>query len=183
MPRKTLTAVAAGLIALGGLAVGADPASATASCPSGQAWNAMGVGSGFCAPVFSGGGTGGNTGSSLGGKTPPAPKAPVFTRPKAPTKSTTTIVTGPRVYVPIPVSATAKVGSVLKAGKQSWPKGMKVSYRWLRNGSPISGATSSSYKVKRADKGMRVNVRVTGTRPGYTGWLFGDDHVLDFQVL
>ncbi|CAH0268901.1 hypothetical protein SRABI26_03605 [Arthrobacter sp. Bi26] len=173
MTRRTLTTIAAaGLIALGGVAIGAGPASAAASCPSGQHWNAMGAGAGFCSPNASGGGTGGSITVNLGGKTPPAPKAPATPR-TGPTKSTTTILTKPPVYAPapVPVTAKAKVGSVLKAGKQSWPKGMKLTYRWLRNGAPISGATSATYKVRSADKGKNVNVRITATRPGFRGYV------------
>ncbi|NRQ49826.1 hypothetical protein [Aeromicrobium stalagmiti] len=40
-------------------------------------------------------------------------------------------------------------------------------YRWLRNGSPIKGATASSYRLTSKDKGRRVSLRVTATKSGF----------------
>jgi predicted extracellular nuclease len=63
----------------------------------------------------------------------------------------------------------AKVGATLRAKTGTWdPKPVKLSYRWLNNGKPISGATESTYKLKKSDKGDRISVRVTGTKSGYT---------------
>ena len=45
---------------------------------------------------------------------------------------------------------------------------MKLSYRWYRNGKPIAGATKKSYKVKKADAGKRLRVKVTARKTGYT---------------
>jgi hypothetical protein len=42
-----------------------------------------------------------------------------------------------------------------------------ISYQWLRGGSPISGATGSSYTLVSTDQGAYIKVRVT--RSGYTG--------------
>lgn len=66
------------------------------------------------------------------------------------------------------VSGKTKVGKKLRATPPSCTPGAKVSYRWLRNGSPISGATKSAYKVKKADKGKKISVRITLARAGYT---------------
>lgn len=156
MTRKTLTAITSGLIALGGLAVGAGPASA-ATCPAGYHWNAAAAGVGYCSPNPSGGGHGGSVSVDLGGQTPPAPKppkAPVFT-PPAPHNAP--------VYLRL-----TKVGAVLKADQSGWAKGTVLKYRWTRNRVPISGATSATYKVRSADKGKTVTVRVTGTKSGHT---------------
>jgi hypothetical protein len=64
-------------------------------------------------------------------------------------------------------TGTPKVGSVLKANKYGWAKGAVLKYRWLRNGVPISGAWSATYKVRSADKGKTVTARVTGTKAGH----------------
>jgi len=100
--KRTLSVL--GTTALVGISLtfGAGPASA-GTCPAGQGWNAMGGGAGFCAPVFSGGGTGSGSGSSTvvgnGGNSTgaapaaPAPQAPVFNAP-APYKAP--------VYAPVP---------------------------------------------------------------------------------
>jgi hypothetical protein len=50
----------------------------------------------------------------------------------------------------------------------TWTWGAAFKYRWLRNGVPISGARYSTYKVRSADKGPKLTVRVTGSRFGYT---------------
>jgi len=80
--------------------------------------------------------------------------------PPVPLKFTTT---------PTPkISGTAKVGRTLKAVPGTWkPSGVKLSYRWYRGSSKISGATRSSYKLTSKDKGKTIKVTVTGTRTGY----------------
>ncbi|WP_156044008.1 GH92 family glycosyl hydrolase [Cellulomonas sp. HZM] len=67
------------------------------------------------------------------------------------------------------VSGKAKVGHKLtvSAPKVS-PSGVKVTYRWLRDGKAISGATSRTHVVTRSDKGKKLSVRVTLTKSGYT---------------
>lgn len=67
------------------------------------------------------------------------------------------------------VSGTTSVGSTLQASSVSWsPVKVSTSYRWFRDGSPISGATASRYVVTPADLGKRLTVRVTASAPGYT---------------
>ena len=41
-------------------------------------------------------------------------------------------------------------------------------YRWLRNGVSISGATGSTYLLRSADVGKRISLKVTGSRTGFT---------------
>lgn len=66
------------------------------------------------------------------------------------------------------LTGTPRVGRVLSAGTTTWGPGTVTrSYRWLRNGTPISGATGASYKLVAADLGTKVSVRVTGTKTGY----------------
>ncbi|WP_425838878.1 polysaccharide lyase family 8 super-sandwich domain-containing protein [Microbacterium sp. PA5] len=66
------------------------------------------------------------------------------------------------------ISGTAKVGVKLTASAGSWTPGADLSYQWLRSGTAISGATSSSYTPVAADYGKSLSVRVTGTLAGYT---------------
>jgi Zn-dependent metalloprotease len=67
------------------------------------------------------------------------------------------------------ISGKAVVGKKLKANTGSWnPADVSFAYQWLRNGNPIAGATGSKYKLKNADKGKRIAVRVTGSKPGFT---------------
>jgi len=66
------------------------------------------------------------------------------------------------------ISGTAKVGKRLTARAGTWkPSGVKLSYRWYRNGKAIKGATKPKYKLNRKDRGKRITVKVTGGKPGY----------------
>jgi protocatechuate 3,4-dioxygenase beta subunit len=65
------------------------------------------------------------------------------------------------------ISGTLKVGKILTASpKTSVPTGTRT-YRWLRNGVAISGATKSTYRLVKADKGKRVSVRVHYSQTAY----------------
>ena len=60
------------------------------------------------------------------------------------------------------VTGSNVVGKALTAQSNGWPNGTTVSYQWLRNGTPITGATSSRHTLQAADQGKRVTVQVTG---------------------
>lgn len=69
------------------------------------------------------------------------------------------------------------VGSTLKADKvYGWAKGTTLKYRWLRNGVPISGAWHSTYKIRTADRGKTVSVRVTGTNGSFKSSIIASRH-------
>ncbi len=71
--------------------------------------------------------------------------------------------------VPTPlVSGKAKVGKRLSVDVGTWMSGVTVAKQWLRNGNPIGGASGASYKLKSADAGKRISVRVQASMPGYT---------------
>lgn len=84
--------------------------------------------------------------------------------------ATATVAAGTLTPTPTPtISGTLRRGATLKATAGTWGPGtVSLSYRWYRNGSAISGATSSSYVLTIADKGTRITVRVTGRKTGYT---------------
>jgi hypothetical protein len=64
---------------------------------------------------------------------------------------------------------TPKVGEKLAAKASGWkPASTKLTYRWSRDGSPLSGATHKRYAVRSADAGHRITVTVTGTKTGYS---------------
>jgi hypothetical protein len=71
---------------------------------------------------------------------------------------------------PVPtVTGTAAVGSTLKASAGTWaPSKVTLKYAWSLDGTPISKATSSSYKLIAADSGHTITVTVTGSKSGYT---------------
>jgi hypothetical protein len=69
---------------------------------------------------------------------------------------------------PVPtVSGTARVGATLTADPGTWDEGTTLSYQWLRDGSPIAGATGPSHVLAAADWRTRVSVVVTGTKPDH----------------
>ncbi|MGD9959839.1 CHAP domain-containing protein [Nocardioides sp.] len=66
------------------------------------------------------------------------------------------------------VSGTAKVGAVLTASPGTWsPGGASYTYQWRSGGEIIPGATAPTYKIKLAQQGQRVAVRVTATKLGF----------------
>lgn len=67
------------------------------------------------------------------------------------------------------LTGTPRVGRRLAAVRGTWaPSGITFRYQWLRGGRVVSGATGSSYALRAADRGQRVAVRITGSKPGYT---------------
>lgn len=65
------------------------------------------------------------------------------------------------------ITGTVKVGKTVTAKTGTWSSGTKLTYQWYRSGKAISGAKSAKYKVKTADNGKRLTVKVTGTKAGY----------------
>jgi hypothetical protein len=66
------------------------------------------------------------------------------------------------------VSGTPRVGYHLYAHPSTLrPTAAHVSYRWLRNGRSIIGATGSTYLLTRSDRGAAIGVRITYTRTNY----------------
>ncbi len=66
------------------------------------------------------------------------------------------------------ISGSAVVGGTLTAAAGVWkPATESFAYRWLRNGTPIDGATAAAYTVVTGDGGATLSVRVTGARAGY----------------
>jgi hypothetical protein len=83
---------------------------------------------------------------------------------------TSAAVTVANVFAAAPVptiSGTPSVGSTLTATAGTWSPSATLAYQWLRDGSPISGATTSTYVVVAADRGHKVSVKVTATKSGY----------------
>ncbi|MCF6377260.1 Ig-like domain repeat protein [Nocardioides KLBMP 9356] len=67
------------------------------------------------------------------------------------------------------ISGNPAVGSNLTAVPGTWaPTATSYSYKWLRNGSPITNAFFGTYLVTAADAGAQLTVEVTAVRSGYT---------------
>ncbi|HEY0903215.1 MAG TPA: CHAP domain-containing protein [Marmoricola sp.] len=75
----------------------------------------------------------------------------------------------PLVNVEIPVVAgTPKVGAVLTASPGAWrPTAVNVSYQWLADGVPVTGAVGTTLKLTRAQLDQQLTVRATATQLGY----------------
>ncbi|KQX07572.1 MULTISPECIES: hypothetical protein [unclassified Leifsonia] len=71
---------------------------------------------------------------------------------------------------PPTISGNRQVGRTLTAvaGSGWTPAPTTMTYKWMRNGAAISGATSAAYVPVAADVGTLTTVAVTGTRSGYT---------------
>lgn len=71
---------------------------------------------------------------------------------------------------PIPrVSGSAQVGESVRADPGVWqPSPVQLTYQWLRDGAPISGATDRVYSVIATDSGRTLSVQVSGSKAGYT---------------
>ncbi|MEV7398033.1 hypothetical protein [Aeromicrobium sp. NPDC092404] len=66
------------------------------------------------------------------------------------------------------ITGTPKVGETLTANEGTWtPDGVAFTYQWRAEGAPISGATARTYAPTAADVGKRIQVTVTGSKPGW----------------
>jgi len=88
----------------------------------------------------------------------------------------TTIVSAATAPVPTPVISPApvptvtgspRVGVALTADPGTWMPGVSLALQWYVGGSPVAGATGTSYTPRVVDLGQAVQVQVTGSRPGY----------------
>lgn len=65
------------------------------------------------------------------------------------------------------VSGNSAVGQILSVRTADWDAGVEFKFKWLRNGSEIPQAVSSSYAIQAVDLGKKISVTVTGSKPGY----------------
>lgn len=65
-------------------------------------------------------------------------------------------------------SGEAGIGYLQGATVGAWTSGTTLRYQWLRNGKAITGATAKTYRSTTADKNQVLQIRVTGTKAGYT---------------
>ncbi len=71
------------------------------------------------------------------------------------------------------ISGSTTVGSTLTESDGTWlgSPSPTFAYQWLRSGTPIGGATASTYLLVTADLGSQIRVQVTGTNS--TGFATG----------
>lgn len=69
---------------------------------------------------------------------------------------------------PPAISGQARVGRTLTASGGTWSVAdPQLAYQWNRDGTPIQGATATTYKVAAADAGAIITVTVTASKDGY----------------
>lgn len=83
--------------------------------------------------------------------------------------------TSARVGIPIytagrpRVVGTPRAGSTLTVMVGSWtPRPTSFTYQWYRGSTPINQARGKTYRVRSADAGHRLRVKVTARRSGYS---------------
>ena len=64
------------------------------------------------------------------------------------------------------LGGTGSVEDVMTCPASAWTGGPTFSYRWLRSGVPIAGATSSQYTLVHEDEGKAIQCQVIGTNEG-----------------
>jgi hypothetical protein len=85
-----------------------------------------------------------------------------------PAEQTDPIQSGPLTSQAPTISGSATVGSTLTASTSGWGPGtVSFAYVWKRSGTPITGATASTYRLAAADLNSQISVQVTGSETGY----------------
>lgn len=95
--------------------------------------------------------------------------APGMSYDRAESAETSAVTAGAFVTSPAPVvdNTSPKVGDKLTASTAAWSPVATMAYQWLRDGQPISGATTASYTTTAADADHALSVKATGTADGY----------------
>lgn len=90
------------------------------------------------------------------------------------TRTITTVNSGKVTYgwiksvTPSTVSGSLYAGSRLTAVQGSWDvMGLTLSYQWLRNGTPIPGATWAAYDLTAADIDSKISVQTTAAKASW----------------
>lgn len=65
------------------------------------------------------------------------------------------------------ISGFARLDEVLTVVPGAWTPGTVLRYQWSVGGSPVAGATGTTYEVRPADADKTVTVAVTGSKYGY----------------
>jgi uncharacterized protein YjbI with pentapeptide repeats len=82
------------------------------------------------------------------------------------------------------LSGNGQLGTLLSATSTGWASGVTLTYTWTLDGTFISGETKSSYAVRGADAGRKINAVVTGSMPGFAdSQTKSPDYVVPFPVL
>ena len=75
------------------------------------------------------------------------------------------------------ISGSAMTGSLLTADAGVWEQGVVLSFQWLLDGSPISGAIGMTYQVNASAVSHQVAIRVTASKSGFRALVRQSDAV------
>ena len=64
------------------------------------------------------------------------------------------------------IAASARTGDTLTCDPGTWSNSPSFAFAWLRDGTPITGATANTYVVTAADVGRSIVCRVTASNSG-----------------
>ncbi len=86
------------------------------------------------------------------------------------TSAPVTVAPGVLSETPAPtITGVVETGQVLTAEVGLWgPDPVELTFRWLRDGEAIEGATTETYALTADDAGARIAFEVTGSKDGYT---------------
>jgi hypothetical protein len=65
------------------------------------------------------------------------------------------------------VAGNPRVKATVRAKYGPWARGVDYSYQWLRNGNPIDGANTITYKLTTDDKQTQISVQLCGHNDNY----------------
>ncbi|MFT4167468.1 MAG: CAP domain-containing protein [Microlunatus sp.] len=84
--------------------------------------------------------------------------------------SSNALTVQPGVLTPtgVGIDGSPVVGESLSFIAGQWGPSTSYALQWLRNGNPISGAVSATYRLTTTDLGATIALRVTGSATGYT---------------
>ena len=81
-----------------------------------------------------------------------------------------TVIARPVNTVPPAIAGTAKAGSALTCAAGSWTSSpSSYRYQWSQNGTPIAGATNSTYTVQAIDEGTTLTCTTAGVNAAGVG--------------
>jgi hypothetical protein len=103
--------------------------------------------------------------STPGQTPPPIIPSPVPTIPQLPWPGTPAHPLPVNTVRPV-VTGTPVVGNILSLSQGTWTNATSYAATWLRDGSPIAGATSPSYTCVAADVGLLLTGVITATGIG-----------------
>jgi hypothetical protein len=76
----------------------------------------------------------------------------------------------PNATGPVKATGAGKVGTDLTVTPPVWSTAVDTTaYQWQRAGTPIAGATGTTYRVAPEDLAKRITVKATGTKGGASG--------------